>query len=114
MNSQNQKVIYIWSACIGGIGGLIFLFCFLFILGSPNLLSDQAIVKLNNFISFVSKPVFYLIGDKIGFISFIFSTSIFILYWEILGMAVSCSLVWLYFLIFRKRQPTTNSSLHEK
>ena len=111
MNPQNHKSIYMWGMCIGGIGGLLFLVCFFFMFSNLTFLANPIFQKLYVFVDFVSLPIFYLIGDKLGPISFLIYIPLLFLYWAILGIAITCGLVWLYFLIFRKRQQISNSSL---
>lgn len=110
MKSLNHKFTYIWSICIGGIGGLLFLFFFLVMLGKPTFFSNPTFERLHTFIAFVSLPVFYLIGDKLSLISSTLGPPLFVLYWVILGMGISCGLVWLYFLISHKSRIIINSS----
>jgi hypothetical protein len=123
MNLQNRKSIYMWSMCIGGIGGLLFLVCFFLMFYIPMYLSNLGNVtfqKLYNFVTFVSLPIFYLIElfidvfrDEPSMTSIKLGLSLFILYWAILGMAIAFGLVRIYFFIFRKRQPISNMSLPE-
>ena len=90
--------------------GLLFLFCFFVVFGNPIFFDNPLFQKLYDFVSFVSLPVFYLLGDKLSAISIMFGIPLFILYWVTLGMCVACGLVWFYFFISRKYRTTTNSS----
>lgn len=116
MNPQNHKSIYMWSMCIGGIGGLLFLVLFFLMFSNLIFLAYPIFQKLNDFVDFVSLPVFYLIelfGDEESIIAIKLGLSLFILYWVILGMAIAFGLVRIYFLIFRKHKPVSSSPLPE-
>lgn len=110
MSSGSHKVTYIWSMCIGGVGGLLFLACFFIMFGNPIFFDNPLFQRLNDFVSFVSLPVFYLLGDKLSATSIMLGISLFILYWVILGMAITCWLVWVYFFISSKRRTIVKSS----
>lgn len=113
MSSRKRKSIYIWSMCIGGIGGLFFIVSFFVISFNPIFLDNPTFHKLHNFVIFVvSLPVFYLIGlfvDDLSIVSSALATPLFLLYWVILGMAIACGLVWLFFFIMRKCRIATNT-----
>ena len=110
MRYGSHKVTYIWGMCIGGVGGLLFLVFFFVVFGNPIFYDTSVFQRLYDFVSFVSLPVFYLLGDKLSAISIILGIPFFIMYWVILGMATACGLVWLYFFISHKYRTTTNSS----
>ena len=91
-----------WSMSIGGIGGLLFLYCFFIMYSDLAFIRDPIFERLHNFVVFVSQPAFYLIGDRISPVFIILDMLLFILYWAILGMGIACGLVWIYFSILRK------------
>jgi hypothetical protein len=64
--------------------------------------ASPAFQRVNDFVSFVSLPVFYLVGDTVSDISIVCGTLMLVLYWVIIGIGVACGLVWLYFFILRK------------
>jgi len=113
MSIRSRKSIYIWSTCIGGIGGVLFLFCFFFMFSNLVFLTNPIYQKLDDFIAFVSLPIFYfigLIGDDMSIISLILGPPMFVLYWGMLGMGIASGLVWLYFFMSRKCETAANSS----
>lgn len=97
---------YIWSMCIGGISGLLFLACFFVVYGDPIFVGSTTLRGLHDFVAFISRPIFYL--------PIILGIPVLILYWATLGMGIACGIVRLCFLAFRqytklKRMDVTSS-----
>lgn len=97
----NRKSIFICSMCIGGIIGLLFLLCFFVMLGNPIFVGNPIFEILLDFVSFVSIPLFYLLGSKLTITSMKLGIILFILYWAIVGMVIAFGLVWIYFFTFK-------------
>jgi hypothetical protein len=97
MSSQSYEKIYINSIIYGGIGGLLFLLCFLTISMATQ------IYAFYDFVSFVSRPFFYLLGD-FSPLTLIIGPPLLILYWVVIGIVISCVLIKLYYLVNSKRK----------
>ena len=103
MGSQSHKKIYIKSMICGGIGGLLFLLCFLIM---------SFVTRTHafyDFVALVSWPFFHLLWD-FSILTFIIGPPLLILYWVVLGMVVSFVLVRLYYLFNNKRTNFSDTS----
>jgi hypothetical protein len=81
--------MYFKSILWGGMGGLLFLI-FFFSIVLPVFLDNFLFKKLYNFVTFVSKPVFFILGDSLSYVSFVLGPPLLIIYWVILGMITAC------------------------
>jgi hypothetical protein len=98
MKSKNLKSAYSFSIFVGMIAGLALPICFSAILGEP---ISQRMAEV---VASASIPVFYLLGNILHTSCIPFAILLLMGYWEIVGIGVSCSLVWLCSFILRKRR----------
>jgi hypothetical protein len=98
MKSKNLRSIYFYCICAGAIVGPLFPICFTTISG---VVISQGMA---DFIATVSIPVFYLIGNILHTSCIPLGILLLIGYWAILGIGVSCALVWLFSFILRQRE----------
>ena len=111
MSFGNRKVTYIWSMCIGGVSGLLFLACFFIMYGDPIFVGSTTFRGLHDLVAFISQPIFYL--------PIILGIPLLIFYWATLGMGIACGIVWLCFLTSRqytrlKRMDATSSEFSSR
>lgn len=98
MKSKSLRSIYLICIIAGGVVGLFFPICFSSIFGGP--ISQGMAV----FTAYVSVPVLYLLGNILHTSCIPLGILLLIGYWAILGIGVSCSLVWLFSFILRERE----------
>ena len=101
MKSKNLKSIYLICIIAGGVVGSFVLICFTSISGG--IISQE----MADFIASVSIPVFYLLGNILHTSCIPFAILLLIVYWAILGIGISCSLVWLLSFILRLKNYKT-------